>query len=145
MAGLTHPQEGETVINSTCVWTNSMATLSVAKGDNFTHETVKHVQVTVKVQFLQECIQRNIITLAHIKTTQTTADILTKQLAAVIFEIHWNYNLGYSKENLPVLSAAMCICDLFAHSSGQTKRYKQWNSQVLSGQECNKVNKRTAT
>ena len=40
MAGLTHPQEGETVINSTCVWTDNTATLSVAKGDNFTHETV---------------------------------------------------------------------------------------------------------
>ena len=63
MAGLTHPQEGEIVINSTCVWTDNTATLSVAKGDNFTRETVTHV--TVKVQFLQECIQRNIITLAH--------------------------------------------------------------------------------
>ena len=39
MAGLTPPQEGETVINCTCVWTNNTATLSVAKGDNFTHET----------------------------------------------------------------------------------------------------------
>ena len=119
--------------------------MSVAKGDNFTHETVKHD--TVKVQFLQECIQRNIITLAHIKTTQNTADILTKQLAAVIFEIHLNYSLGYSKENLPGLSAAMCICDLFAHSdsSGQNEHFKQWNSQVLSGQECDKVNLQTAT
>ena len=51
MAGLTHPQEGETVLNSTCVWTDNTATLSFAKGDNFTHETVKHV--TVKEQFLQ--------------------------------------------------------------------------------------------
>ena len=25
MAGLTHPQEGETVINSTCVWTYNTA------------------------------------------------------------------------------------------------------------------------
>ena len=58
------------------------------------------------MQFLQECIQRNIITLAHIKTTQNTADVLTKQFAAVIFEIHLNYSLGYSKENLPGLSAA---------------------------------------
>ena len=72
---------------------------------------------------------------------QNTTDILTKQLAEVIFKIHWNYSL-YSKENLPVLSAAMCISDLFAHSdsSGQNKRYKQWSSQVLSGQECDKVN-----
>ena len=134
MAGLTHPQEGGTVINGTRVWTDNTATLSVAKGDNFTHETVKHV--TVKVRFLQECIQRNIITLAHIKTTENTADILTKQLAAVIFEIHRNYCLGYSKENLPVLSAAMCIRDLFAHSnsSGHNDKYKQWDSQVLSGQ-----------
>ena len=29
---------------------------------------------------------------------ENTADILTKQLAAVIFEIHWNYSLGYSKK-----------------------------------------------
>ena len=89
----------------------------------------------------------HIITLAHIKTTQNTADILTKQLAKVIFEIHLNYSLGYSKVNLPVLRATMCICDLFAHSdsSGQNKHYKQWNSQVLSGQECDKVNRQTAT
>ena len=100
MAGLTHPQEGKTVIISTCVWTDNTATLSVVKGDIFTHETVKHI--TVKVQFLQECIQHNIITSAHIKTTQNTADILTKQLAVVIFKIHRNYSLGYSRENLPV-------------------------------------------
>ena len=36
MAGLTHHQEGETVINSTCAWTNNTATLSVMKGYNFT-------------------------------------------------------------------------------------------------------------
>ena len=146
MVGLTHPQEGKTIINSTCVWTDNMAALSVAEGDNFTHETVKHV--TVKGQFLQECIQCNIITLVHIKTTQNTTNILTKQLAAVILEIHRNYSLGYSKENLPGLSAAMWIRDIFlAHSdsSGQNEQYKQWNSQVLSGQECDKVNMQTAT
>ena len=65
MAGFTHPQEGETVINSTCVWSNNTATSSVAKGDNFTPETVKHI--TVKVQFLQECIQQNIIKLVQKK------------------------------------------------------------------------------
>ena len=63
MAGLTHPQEGETVINSTCGWTGEAATLSVAKGNNFTHEKVKHV--TVKRQFLQKCIQHNVLTLAQ--------------------------------------------------------------------------------
>jgi len=78
---------------------------------------------------------------------QNTTNILTKQLAVVIFEIHWNYSLGYSKENLPGLCAAMCICDLFASSdsSRQNKHYKQWNSHVLSGQECGKVNMQTAT
>ena len=95
MPGLTHPQEDETVINSTCVWTDNTATLSVAKGDNFTHETVKHV----KVQFIHECIQHNIITLAHIKTTQNTADILINQLAVVIFKIHWNYCQGNRKSS----------------------------------------------
>ena len=82
----------------------------------------------------------------HIKTTQNTADILTKKIAVVIFKIHWNYSLGYSKENLPGFCAAMCICDLIAHSdsSGQNKHHKQWNSQVLSGQECDKVNMQTA-
>jgi hypothetical protein len=144
MAGLIHPQEGETVINSTCVWTDNTATLSVAKGDNFTHETVKHV--TVKVQFLQECIQRNIITIAHIKTTQNTADIMTKQLTVVTFEFHRDYSLGYGSHTLPI-NTVMCAHTLLTHliSRAQIKSYKQLKSQVSSGQECDKVNMQTAT
>ena len=52
-------QEQETLINSTCVWVDKTAAFAVANGKDFTHETVKHV--TVKVQFLQERVQRKIV------------------------------------------------------------------------------------
>ena len=68
-------QEQETMINSTCVWVDNTATIAVATGKDFTHETVKHV--TVKVQFLQECVQRKIILIEYIKTIKNIADIMT--------------------------------------------------------------------
>ena len=40
----------ETMINSTCGWVDNTAVIAVATGNDFTHETVKHV--TVKVRFL---------------------------------------------------------------------------------------------
>ena len=49
-------QEQKTMIHSTCVWVDNTAAIAVAKGNEFTHETVKHV--TVKVRFIQECVQR---------------------------------------------------------------------------------------
>jgi hypothetical protein len=52
-------QEQTTMINSTCVWVDNTAAITVATGKVFTHETVKHV--TVKVRFVQECVQRGII------------------------------------------------------------------------------------
>ena len=45
--------------------------------NDFTHETVKHV--TVKVQFLQECVWNKIVLLVYIKTCKNPADIMTKQ------------------------------------------------------------------
>ena len=47
-------QQQETMINSTCVWVNNTGAIAVATGNDFMHETVKHV--TVKVHFLQECV-----------------------------------------------------------------------------------------
>jgi hypothetical protein len=57
-------QQQETNISSTIVWVDNTAALAVATGNDFKfmHETVKHV--TVKVKFLQECVQRKIIMLA---------------------------------------------------------------------------------
>ena len=55
----------KTLVNSTaCVWVDNAAALAVATGNDFTHETVKHV--TVKVRFLQECVQRGITMIAYI-------------------------------------------------------------------------------
>jgi hypothetical protein len=50
-------QEQETMINSICVWVDNTAAIAVATGNDFTHETVK--RVTVKVRFLQECVQKS--------------------------------------------------------------------------------------
>ncbi len=68
-------QEHETMINSTCVWVDNTAAIADARGKDFTHETVKHV--TVKVRFIHECVQRNIILIAYIKTSKNIADIMT--------------------------------------------------------------------
>ncbi len=85
-------QEQETMINSTCEWVDNTATIAVATGNGFTHETVKHV--TVKVRFLQQCVQRKIIMIAYIKTIKNIADIMTKRSAGPQFAQHRDYALG---------------------------------------------------
>ncbi len=80
--------------NSTCVWVDNTAAIAVATGNEFTHDNVKHV--TVKVRFLQECIQRQIIMISYIKTSlnKIVADIMTKQSAGPQFAQHRDYPLG---------------------------------------------------
>ena len=59
-------QEHKTTIQSTCVWVDNTATIAVAQamGNDFTHETVKHV--TVKVLFLQKmCSEQDSIAGVH--------------------------------------------------------------------------------
>ncbi len=51
-------QQQETMINSTCVRVDNTVAIEVATGNDLTHETVKHV--TVKVCFIQECVQQRI-------------------------------------------------------------------------------------
>ena len=85
-------QEQTTLINSTCVWVDNTAAIAVATRNDFTHETVKHV--TVKVRFLQECVQRGIIMITYIKTSKNNADIMTKQSAGPQFAQHRDYALG---------------------------------------------------
>ena len=80
------------MINSTCVWVDNTAAIAVATGNDFTHETVKHV--TVKVRFLQECVQRKIIMILYIKTCKNIADIMTKQSSGPQFGQHRDYALG---------------------------------------------------
>jgi hypothetical protein len=58
-------QEQQETMISTCVWVDNTAAIAVATGNDFTHETVKHV--TVKVHFLQEFVQRKIIMIAYIE------------------------------------------------------------------------------
>jgi hypothetical protein len=82
-------QEQETVINSTCVWVDNTAAIALATGNDFTHETVKHV--TVKVHFLQECVQHTIIMIVYIKTCKNIADIMTKQSPGPQFVQHRDY------------------------------------------------------
>ena len=67
-------QAEPTYIDSTIVWVDNTATLAVANGNDFKHETVKHITVnSVKVRFLQECVQHKIILLAPIRTHQNIA------------------------------------------------------------------------
>ena len=79
-------QHEETLINSVMVWCDNTATLAVANGEDFTHETVKHL--SIKVKFLQECVQKGIVVLGYISTEKNPTDILTKQTAGPLFEIH---------------------------------------------------------
>ncbi len=97
-------QEQETMINSTCVWVDNTAAIAVATGKDFTHETVKHV--TVKVRFIQVCVQRQIILIAYIKTNKDIADIMTKQSAGPQFAQHREYALGII-EDISVEAALM--------------------------------------
>jgi hypothetical protein len=85
-------QKQETMINSTCVWVDNTAAIAVATGNDFTHETVEHV--TVKVRFLQECVQHKIIMIVYIKTSKNIADIMTKQSPGLQFVQHRDYALG---------------------------------------------------
>ena len=100
-------QEKETIINSTCVWVDNTAAIAVAKGNDFTHETVKHV--TVKVRFLQECVERKIIMLAYIKTNKNIADIMTKQSAGPQFAQHRDYALGLLDAISAVVAAVAAV------------------------------------
>ena len=61
-------QNQETPIESTIVWVDNTAALAVATGSDFTHETVKHV--TVKVRFIQECVQRKIVRISYVATQE---------------------------------------------------------------------------
>ncbi len=85
-------QEQETLIHSTCVGVDSdnTAAIAVATGNDFTHWTVKHV--TDKVRFIQECVPRQIILIAYIKTNKNIADIVTKLDPQ--FAQHRDYALG---------------------------------------------------
>ena len=76
----------ETTIESTIVWVDNTAALAVATGNDFTHETVKHV--TVKVRFLQECVQHKIIRLTYVATCKNVSDMITKQSNGPQFKAH---------------------------------------------------------
>jgi hypothetical protein len=96
-------QEQKTLINSTCVWVDNTAAIAVATGNDFTHETVKHV--TVKVRFLQECVQRGIIMVTYFKTSKNITDIMTKQSAGSQFAQHHDYALGIIDAITTVIAA----------------------------------------
>jgi hypothetical protein len=86
-------RQGQTkLINSTCVWVDNTAAIAVAMGNDFTHETVKHV--TGIVFFLQECVQCGIIMISYFKMSKNIADIMTKQLAGPQLAEHRDYALG---------------------------------------------------
>jgi hypothetical protein len=60
------------------------AAIAILMGKDFTHKTVKYV--TVKVRFLQECVQRGIIMITYL--------IMTKQSAGPQFAQYRDYALG---------------------------------------------------
>ena len=83
-----------TSLESTIVWVDNTAALSVATGNDFTHETVKHV--TVKVRFLQECVQYKIVRLSYVSTRKNISDMMTKQSSGQQFTAHRDFALGYA-------------------------------------------------
>ena len=65
---------------------DNTATLAVANGNHFKHETVKHV--TVKVRLLQGCVQCKLALLAPISMHQNIDDVLTsKQSAQTLLDL----------------------------------------------------------
>jgi hypothetical protein len=93
------------------VWVDNTAALAVATGNDFTHETVKHV--TAKVRFLQECVQRKIILLAYVKTCKNISDIMTKQSTGLQFKQHRDYCMGI----LDVVGDAAVTTEYFTQKS----------------------------
>jgi len=111
------------------VWVDNTATLAVVNGNDFTHETVQHV--TVKVRFLQECVQRKILLLAPIRTHQNIADILTKQSAGPQFRMHRNYILGMT-DAIDIQVGAMAA----RVTVSTTRRHQLKRKRILARQEC---------
>jgi hypothetical protein len=101
------------MINSACVLADNTAAIAVATGNNFTHETVKHV--TVKVRFLQECAQHKIIMIVYTRTSKNIAGIMTKQSPGPQFVQHRDYALGAIDAITSVMAAvaetrrSMCV------------------------------------
>ena len=87
-------QTRETNVDSTIVWVDNTAALAVATGNDYTHETLKHV--TVKVRFLQECVQRKIVRLSYINTHKNISDMMTKQSSGPQFKAHRDFVMGYT-------------------------------------------------
>jgi hypothetical protein len=79
--------------SDTLVWVDNMAALSVATGENFAHETSKHL--SVKVRYIQERLNRNMIHLHYIKTDENVSDMMTKSLTGNKFLRFRNFALGY--------------------------------------------------
>ncbi len=96
------------------MWDDNTATIAVATGNDFTHETAKHA--TVKVCFLQECVQRKIIMIVYIKTSKNIADIMAKQSPGPQFVQHCDYVLGVIDAISSVIAAIVetqhriCVC-----------------------------------
>ena len=111
------------------MWVDNTATLAVANGNDFTHETVKHV--TVKVRFLQECVQRKILLLAPISTHQNIAGILTKQSDGPQFCMHRNYILGMT-DAIDIQVGAMAA----RVTVSTTRRHQLKRKRILARQEC---------
>jgi hypothetical protein len=78
------------------VWIDNTAALAVATGNDFTHLTVKHV--TVKVQFLQECVKHKIVRLIYVGTSKSISYLMTKQSNGQQFKAHSDFTLGYVDE-----------------------------------------------
>ena len=64
-----------THIDSTIVWVDNFANLVVVDANDFIYETVKHV--TVKIRFLQSCVQHNlkVLLLSLTSTLQNITDL----------------------------------------------------------------------
>ncbi len=75
---------------------DNTAALAVATGNDFMHETVKHV--TGKVRFLQECVQHNIIRLTYVAKRKNVSGMMTKQSNGPQFKAHRDFVLGYADD-----------------------------------------------
>ena len=110
---------------------DNTATLAVANGNHFKHETDKYV--TVKVRLLQGCVQCKLALLAPISMHQNIADILTKQFAGPQFCVHRNYILGVT-DAIDLRVSAMVA--YVSRASTLQRRRQQRLKSILAWQEC---------
>ena len=110
---------GCTQFMPTCLFCDNKAAITVSEGQNFSHETVR--QVDVQVKYMKESIENKWLKLIYLKTNKNPADILTKAVPGPAFREHRDFTMG---EKILLLVSVLQTCNL-AHSDINFRIFRQ--------------------